>query len=114
MKDKDTTEVRLFELQASICKTFSNPWRLRMVEALADGEMSVTDLANALGIPKAKLSQHLAIMREKQVVVSRSSGGFVYYSLSDPRVLQACRLMRQVLVDRLKLAGHLVRSEPLS
>ncbi len=85
-----------------------------MVETLGEGEMSVTELASALGAPKTKISQHLAIMREKQVVVSRSSGGFVYYSLSDLRILQACRLMRQVLVDRLKLAGHLVRSEPPS
>lgn len=112
--DKETTDARLLELQASICQTFSNPWRLRVVEVLAEGEMSVTEMANALGIPKAKLSQHLAIMRDKQIVQARRSGGFVYYSLTDPKILQACRLMRQVLLERLKLAGHLVRSESLS
>jgi ArsR family transcriptional regulator len=102
---------RLFESQAAICKTFANPWRLRIVETLGDGELTVSQLVEALGIPKSNVSQHLGIMREKGVVDYRREGGHVYYWLSSPKILSACRLMREVLLERLESAGELSRLE---
>jgi ArsR family transcriptional regulator len=85
---------RLFEFQAAICKTFTNPWRLRIVDALGEGELTVSQLVEALGIPKSNVSQHLGIMREKGIVEFRREGGHVYYWLSNPKILLACRIMR--------------------
>jgi ArsR family transcriptional regulator len=102
---------RLFESQAAICKTFTNPWRLRIVDALGDGELTVSQLVEALGIPKSNVSQHLGIMREKGIVEFRREGGHVYYWLSNPKILLACRIMREVLVERLESAGELSRLE---
>lgn len=110
METRDQLD-RLFELQAAICKTFANPWRLRIVEALADGERSVSQLVGALGISKSNVSQHLGIMREKGMVESRRQGGHVYYRLANPKILTACRLMREVLLERLEEAGMLTRLE---
>lgn len=103
----DEIEERLFELQAAICKTFANPFRLRIVEALASEEAPVSQLVEALGISKSSVSQHLGIMREKGVVEFRRQGGRVYYRLADPKILTACRLMRQVLMARLARVGKL-------
>ncbi|MQG59096.1 MAG: helix-turn-helix transcriptional regulator [SAR202 cluster bacterium] len=98
---------RLYELHASICKTFANPWRLRIVEALGDGECTVSQLVDALGIPKSNVSQHLGIMRDKGVVEYRREGGYVFYWLSNPKILTACRLMREVLMEQFERVGAL-------
>jgi len=106
-----TQHQRIYQAHADICKTFSNPWRLRIVEALGTGEQTVTALVEALGIPKSNVSQHLAIMRDKGVVLARREGGHVFYGLSSPKILEACRLMREVLMERMEEAGILARAQ---
>lgn len=101
----------LFESQASVCKTFANPWRLRLVETLGESELTVSQLIEALGIPKSNVSQHLGIMREKGVVQYRREAGHVYYWLSSPKILLAYRLMREVLLERLESGGKISRLE---
>jgi ArsR family transcriptional regulator len=100
---------RLYDLHAAICKTFASPWRLRIVEALGEGERTVSELVETLGIPKSNVSQHLGVMREKGVVESRRDGGHVFYRLSNPKTLVACRLMREVLLEQFQRAGELSR-----
>ncbi len=102
---------RIYELHAAICKAFANPQRLRIVEALGDGELTVSQLVNRLAISKSSVSQHLGIMREKGVMDYRRDGGHVYYRLSNPKVLQACRLMREVLLEQFDRAGELSRTQ---
>ena len=102
---------RLYELHASICKTFANPWRLRIVESLGDGECTVSELVDRLGISKSNVSQHLGIMREKGVVDYRREGPYIFYRLSNPKILVACRLMREILIERIERAGELSRAE---
>ena len=109
MNDPDL-EQRIFEAQAEVCKTFSNPWRLRIVEALGSGQATVSELVEALGVRTALVSQHLGIMRDKGIVDARRDGTRVYYRLADPRVLAACRLMREVLLTRMERDGAMSRS----
>ena len=68
-------------------------------------------LVELLGIPKSNVSQHLSTMREKGVVDYRREGGYVYYRLANPKVLQACRLMREVLLEQFQRAAELSRIE---
>jgi len=100
-------EDRLYDMHAAICKTFASPWRLRIVEALGEEEQTVSYLVAHLGIPKSNVSQHLAVMREKGMVEYRRASGRVFYRLSNPKILQACRLMREVLLEQLDRAGQL-------
>lgn len=104
-----TQQDQLYELHASICKTFASPWRLRLVEALGEGERTVSQLVETLGVSKSNVSQHLGIMREKGVVEFRREGGHTYYRLSNPKILVACRLMREVLLEHFQRAGELAR-----
>ncbi len=102
-------DARTFELHADICKTLANPWRLRLIHALRRGERSVAELVRELGAPKANVSQHLALMRAKGVVESRREGAYVYYRLADPRIVEAFRLMRNVLRARLRRTAALAK-----
>lgn len=99
MSDRRELE-QLYGLHASICKAFANPTRLRIIEALGDGERTVSQLVELLGVSKSSASQHLATMREKGVVEFRREAGHVYYRLTSPKILQACRLMREVLIEQ--------------
>src|SRR3989304_381191 len=98
----------IFDLHADVCKTLGSKARLKIIDALGLGELTVTDIACAVGARKANVSQHLALMRQKGVVEARREGLHVYYRLASPNVLQACQLMRQVLLEQLASRGELV------
>ncbi len=104
----------IYELQAEICKTLASPIRIEIIAALRDGEKSVTELIDIIGISKANVSQHLAVMRLKGILKSRREGVNIYYSIVNPKVLQACSLMKEVLSDLLaergKMASMIARS----
>lgn len=91
----------VFELHAAICQTLANAKRLRILAALRQGEKSVGDLARRLGLRKANVSQHLALLRSRGVLRARRRGASVYYSVSNPKIIRAFDLMRAVLEERL-------------
>ncbi|MBI4632162.1 MAG: winged helix-turn-helix transcriptional regulator [Chloroflexi bacterium] len=100
---------QLYELHASICQTLANPKRLEVIDLLRDGEKSVTEIVEAMEISQANLSQHLTVMRQKGIVVPRREGVNVYYRLSNPKIIKACDLMRQVLLEHLQAGVELAR-----
>lgn len=89
-------------MQAEVCKTIANPKRIEIIHALKIGEKTVTELVEILGVPKANVSQHLAVMRTKGVLKTRRNGVNIYYSLSNPKVTQACLLMKDVLTEQMR------------
>ena len=99
----------LFELQADICKTLASPKRLEIINCLKDGEKTVSELVEMLGVPKANVSQHLAVMRHKGVLMARRDGVNIYYSLVNQKVVQACALMREVLTEQVIESSELIR-----
>jgi DNA-binding transcriptional ArsR family regulator len=100
---------QLYKLHASICHTLANPKRLEIIDKLRARELSVTELAGALEISQANLSQHLAIMRQNGIVTTRREGLNIFYQLSNPKIVEACDLMRQVLLEHLETGAKLVR-----
>ena len=102
---------QLYKLHASICHTLANPKRLEIIDRLQNRELSVTALTEALEISQANLSQHLAIMRQRGIVTSRREGLNVFYKLSNPKIIQACDLMRQVLLEHLETSAELARGK---
>ena len=103
---------RMYELHASVCQTLSNPKRLEVIDCLRDGELPVIRLAEVTDISQANLSQHLAIMREKGIVIARREGSNVYYRLGNPKITQACDLMREVLLEHLAAGAELASTSP--
>ncbi len=98
----------VFELHADICKTLASPARLKIIAALSRGEMSAGAIVAVLGTRKANVSQHLAVMRQRGIVRARREGLNVYYSLTSPKIIQACELMREVLVEQVRAESSLV------
>lgn len=97
----------IFELQSEICKTLSSSKRIEILNALKDGEKTVSELVEILGVPKANVSQHLAIMRHKGILKSRREGVNIYYRVTSPKVVEACILMKEVLMEQMKEKGKL-------
>jgi ArsR family transcriptional regulator, virulence genes transcriptional regulator len=99
----------LYERRARICQVLADPKRLRLIDALRDGERSVGQLADALGATYPNISQHLNVMRDAGLVTSRRDGTTIYYRLAYPQILQACDIVHDVLraqlVDLGALAG---------
>ena len=85
----------LRRFKADIFQALAHPTRIAIVESLRDGELGAGVLLDRLGLEQANLSQHLAILRTKQVVVSRKSGNQVYYSLRDPVLSKVLDLLKQ-------------------
>jgi ArsR family transcriptional regulator len=81
---------------AAIARALADPKLLCVVERLAGGERSVSDLSRDIGCQVPNMSQHLSVLRSAGLVVSRRDGSTVFYRLADERVLDAYRLLQQV------------------
>jgi DNA-binding transcriptional ArsR family regulator len=93
--------LRLFK--AGIFQAMANPTRIAIVELLRDlGEVPVTSLSERLELEQANVSQHLAVLRAKQIVVSRKEGNQVFYSLRNRAVGKVLDLMSQFFHSHLE------------
>ena len=86
----------LRDRMAVVARAFADPKRLCVLERLAEGERSVSDLSRDVGCQVPNMSQHLAVLRAAGIVESRRMGSTVLYRLADARVLEAYRLLQQV------------------
>ena len=102
-KRKKNQMKTIYELQAELCSALASPVRLHILDLLSDEEKTATDLLEILEIPKANLSQHLAVLKDAGIIQSRKMGLFQYMSLSVPKIKDACVLVRSILVDKMAL-----------
>lgn len=79
---------------AEIIKLLGHPERLKIVEVLEEGEATVTEIQEALSLPQAIVSQHLAKMRGAEVVAARRDGVHVYYRITEAKVPLILRCIR--------------------
>lgn len=99
----------IFEMQAEVCKTIASPKRLEIIHALKNGEKTVSELVKILGVPKANVSQHLAVMRHKGILKTRRNGVNIFYSISNPKVIKACLLMKEVLTEQMRESSKIIQ-----
>lgn len=100
-------EKQLYRMQAELCQTLADPTRLELLYLLRDGPKAVKDLVELLGQRQAKISQHLALLRQRGIVRAERVGNVVYYTLADARILEACRITREILLQQLTRQGTL-------
>ena len=87
---------------SEMCKVFSHPKRLELINVLREREMRVGDLSEKLGLASANLSQHLAMMKERRILISRKEGNVVYYRIANPRILEAFDLLRAIMFEQIR------------
>ena len=103
-------EDQIYHYHAEMCKVFSHPKRLELIDRLRDGEMNVGELCQTLGLSPGNLSQHLAMMRERRILVSRKEANMVYYRIANPRLLEAFDLLREILFEQIRRDAALIES----
>ncbi len=93
---------------ASVFQTLAHPTRIAIVELLRAGELSAGTLQSMLGIEQANLSQHLAVLRNRQIVVNRKEGNQVFYSLANPVLGQVLDVVRHYCQTNLNQAIQMI------
>lgn len=81
--------------KASVFQALGHPTRIAIVEVLREGELSARMIQERLEIEQANLSQHLAVLRSRQIVVNRKEGNQVFYSLRNPVLVEVLDIMRR-------------------
>jgi DNA-binding transcriptional ArsR family regulator len=106
----------IYRLKADMFRLLGHPVRVRVLELLRDGELTVGELQAALELDSGGMSQHLTAMRRQGVLESRKAGVKVYYRVKDPRTFQLLAVAREVLTSQLEessaILGDLAASEP--
>jgi DNA-binding transcriptional ArsR family regulator len=99
----------LREYKANVFHALAHPTRIAILEVLRDGEVSAKSIQENLGIEQANLSQHLAILRSRDIVSSRKEGNQVFYSVRNKVLLKVLDIMRQYFQAHLTEAVEMLR-----
>jgi ArsR family transcriptional regulator len=91
----------LRKFKAQVFQALAHPTRIAIIEALRDGELPAGKLLELLQVEQANLSQHLAVLRSKQVLVNRKVGNQVFYAVRDPVLIEVLDLLRQYFFSHL-------------
>ena len=84
-------------VRAARClKAMSHPLRLKILCVLGNNSISVQDIVEQVGTSQSNISQHLSILREKNILGSKKEANRVYYFIDDERMLQLIKMMRDV------------------
>ena len=99
----------LRQFKASIFQALAHPTRIAIVEVLRDGELPAGAIIERLGLEQANASQHLSILRAKQIVTSRKEGNQVFYSVRDPLLIEVLDIMRRYFQAHVEEAISMLR-----
>ena len=100
----------LRRFKAEFFQALSHPTRIAIVELLREGELSAGALIDRLGVEQANASQHLTVLRTKQIVLNRKAGNQVFYSVRDPLILEVLDVMKRYFYAQLS-AGQAMFDE---
>ena len=90
------TDDKDIALAARSLKAMSHPLRLKILCALGAEEISVQDIVEIVGTSQSNISQHLGILREKGILVTRKHANRVFYRVGDRRMLRLIGMMKEV------------------
>lgn len=101
----------LRRFKAEFFKALAHPGRIKILEALREGEKTVTEIQALLDDEPASASQHLAVLRMKDLVVGRKEGTSVYYSVSDPLIFDLLDIAHQIFNNQVTHAQAMLEGE---
>ena len=90
-----------YAFKAEFFKVLANPLRIRILDALRDGPLSVGELRARLDTEQATISQHLSILRARNFVFTERRGTTIRYQVSDPTIWRLLDLAREIFDNQL-------------
>lgn len=104
----------LRQFKAEIFHALAHPTRIAILELLREGELAAGSIMERLGMEQANVSQHLAVLRAKLIVVNRKAGNQVFYSVRDPLIIEVLDLMRRYFQKHLSEVLNLMEEAETS
>lgn len=105
-------QTALLRMHADYCKAVANEHRLAILYLLSERELSVGDLARELDLSVHNVSQHLRVLKERGIVVDHRDGQTVYYASASPKLVAACHLIREALIEQHVARGTVLLGGP--
>jgi ArsR family transcriptional regulator len=87
---------RLRQFKAEFFKALAHPLRIRILELLREGPLSVTHIQEATGAPSSSVSQQLAILRRRNILTTERRGTTVIYSVPDAELFELLDVARRI------------------
>ena len=100
---------RLRQFKAEFFKALAHPLRVRILELLRSGPLSVTQIREATGVPTSSLSQQLAVLRARNIVTTERRGTTIIYQVAEPELFELLDVARRIFNARLADAVDLLR-----
>lgn len=111
--DQERLKQELINLEANFCSGLGDPTRLLVLYSLNEGSKNVSELIEELNISQPNISRHLKILREKHLVNFSKSGTTVTYELTDPKIIDALDLLREIMREQLTIRSEIVNNSTL-
>ena len=102
----DATLKELASIQADLCKLFGNTSRILILWSLSDRELPVTEIADEVGTSLQNTSQHLALLKEHNIVSARRDGQTIYYRIAENEWLKCCPILTKPLSSDVALKEY--------
>jgi ArsR family transcriptional regulator len=98
----------IFEIQADLCRCMSSAIRIEIVHVLREGPQRVSEIARLTGYTPGTISRHLGVLRNGGLVMARRQAQDVFYQITNPKIVEICDLMREVLMEEAARRSKLV------
>ena len=93
-----------------MCKVFTSPVRLEILDMLRNGKKTVTELVQLIGVNQSNVSQHLQIMKDRGILRTEKKGNYVFYSIANPKISEAFGIMKEIMIDQLAESEQLYKT----
>jgi DNA-binding transcriptional ArsR family regulator len=101
---------KVVEFKSEFFKALSSPLRIRILDELRDGELTVTELRTRLDVEATNVSQQLAILKSKNIVSGRKQGSNIYYSCTDPTIFKLLDIAKDIFNNHLVGVKHMLEA----
>jgi ArsR family transcriptional regulator len=92
---------KLADFKSEFFKALASPLRIRILDELRNGELTVSELKLRLGVEAANVSQQLAILRSKNIVSGRKQGSNIFYTCTDPTIFRLLDVAKEIFNNHL-------------
>jgi DNA-binding transcriptional ArsR family regulator len=92
---------QLSDFKAEFFKALAHPLRISILDALREGELTVNEISQRFDVEQANASQQLAVLRNRNIVVTRKDGANVYYAVSDKSIFKLLDAAKEIFNNHL-------------